>query len=293
MASTTPSVSVSTLPTTVASDVDHKVDMPTIRFTNVEDLFDVVGQVGQVQGDFLIVKEVPLSVFEGLILKEKRPFRIRRYYVNQRLLIITIPTRLHEILHLELWRKFDHQLVRNNQEGDWSPIGSTTFRAQRHPGGDGGEGDSSGGPEQGRGLEGSWPTLVIEAGDSESLSALQDDMRWWFSASNHDVKIILLAKFDRRNQKLILQRWEEERATRQGATNTRQSTSGNTLRPVLRQRIDITRDIATDSYHVTSGALVLSFRLLFLRDPGPQEGDYVISIQELEVYARTVWRRVV
>lgn len=166
-------------------------------------------------------------------------------------------------------------------------MGSTTLRAQGHPGGDGGEGDSSGGPVPVRGLNDSWPTLVIEAGTSESLSALHDDMRWWFSASNHDVKIVLLAKFDRRNQKLILQRWEEERLTRQGATNTRQS---NTLRPVLQQNIDITRDIATDSYHVTSGALVLSFRLLFLRDPGPQEGDYVISIQELEDYARVVWQ---
>jgi hypothetical protein len=35
-----------------------------------------------------------------------------------------------------------------------------------------------------------------EAGVSQSLGALQDDMRWWFSASDHQVKIVLLVKFD-------------------------------------------------------------------------------------------------
>jgi hypothetical protein len=43
---------------------------------------------------------------------------------------------------------------------------------------------------------------------------------------------------------------------------------------ILRQSITITRDAATDSYHVARRALVFSFRLLFLREPGPQEGEY-------------------
>jgi hypothetical protein len=117
-------------------------------------------------------------------------------------------------------------------------------------------------------------------------------MRWWFSASDHDVKIILLTKFDHQNQKIIIERWEEEPQNRQGATTTRQITSGNTLRPVLQQSIAITRDVTTDSYHVTSGGLVLSFRLLFLRDPSSQEGDYIIDVPELATYAEHVWMNV-
>ncbi len=142
------------------------------------------------------------------------------------------------------------------------------------------EGDSTGGPWPAR-RRNSWPTLVIEAGVSESLSALRDDMRWRFSASDHDVKIVLLTKFDNRNQQLIIERWEEEA----------QHPSDDTLRPVLQQSIVITRDGDANnrSYHVTSGALELSFRLLFLRDAGPQEGDYTISIPELEGFARRVW----
>ncbi len=114
-------------------------------------------------------------------------------------------------------------------------------------------------------------------------------MRWWFSASNHDVKIVLLTKLDHPNQGIIIERWEEEAQHRQGATNTRQITSGNTLRPVLQQTIAITRDASNGSFNVTSGALELSFRLLFLRDPGPQEGDYSITVPELEIYAGSVW----
>ncbi|PTB65720.1 hypothetical protein BBK36DRAFT_1094561, partial [Trichoderma citrinoviride] len=74
------------------------------------------------------------------------------------------------------------------------------------------------------------------------LHALQDDMRWWFSASDHQVKIVLLAKFDHRLQQILIERWEEEAATRPGATTTSQ--------PVLQQSITITRDPATGSYQV-------------------------------------------
>lgn len=140
-----------------------------------------------------------------------------------------------------------------------------------------------------RGTRESWPTLVIESGESESLSALDDDMQWWFSASDHDVKIVLLVQFNQPGQRITIQRWEEEMPVRQGATNTRRHTYGEALQPVLRQSIEISRDRTTDSYHVTSGALILPFRLLFLRDPGPHEGDYIISIQELEGYASDVW----
>lgn len=32
----------------------------------------------------------------------------------------------------------------------------------------------------------------------------------WFSASNHGVKIVILAKFDHRQREIILGKWEEE-----------------------------------------------------------------------------------
>jgi len=64
-----------------------------------------------------------------------------------------------------------------------------------------GKGHSCGGPNLGREGKDAWPTLVIEAGSSESLGALRDDMRWWFSVSDHQVNIVLLVKFDYFHQK--------------------------------------------------------------------------------------------
>ncbi|KAI0860375.1 hypothetical protein F4860DRAFT_504077 [Xylaria cubensis] len=134
MALASPSFLVSFLPTMVALDVNQRDDMLMIRFTNAKALFDAVRQVDVLPADF-----------KDLCLREKRPFRIRRYHANQ-----------------------------------------------GYYGGDGGEGDLSGGPVLKRGLKGSWPTLVIEAGDFKSSSALRDDMRWWFLALNYNVKIVLL-----------------------------------------------------------------------------------------------------
>jgi hypothetical protein len=180
-----------------------------------------------------------------------------------------------------------------NLEGHWISKGATTYRAREgHPGGDGGEGDSVGGPIPDRIKREKWPTLVIEAGHSESLPQLRADMRWWFSTSNHDVKIVILAKFDHGQSSIILEKWEEEeRAPRQGAATTRWSAA---IEPVLQQAITITYDNTGDpgntaSYTVNGGALLLEFRFLFLRDPGPGEGNIVFSIPELQSYAVKVW----
>lgn len=228
-------------------------------------------------------------MFEELSRQERRGFRLRRYHADTELLIITIPTPVHEALHLSLARKFEQRLPPTAFE-IWISIGSTTFRSQGHPGGDGGEGDSSGGPIPARHYDGAWPTLVIEAGVSEPLNELHMDMRWWFAASAHQVKIVLLTKFDRSNRCIIIERWEEDVAQpRLGATMTRMTAAAGAFQPVLRQRITITRDVATDSFNVDRSALVLSFQLLFLRGPGPTEGNIVISVADLQAYARHVW----
>ncbi len=71
------------------------------------------------------------------------------------------------------------------------------------------EGDSTGGPKPERAKKGAWPTLVIEAGYSESLDQLHCDKNWWFRESQHQVKIVVLAKFD--HPISLLEKWEEDR----------------------------------------------------------------------------------
>ncbi|AEO63201.1 uncharacterized protein THITE_38835, partial [Thermothielavioides terrestris NRRL 8126] len=79
--------------------------------------------------------------------------------------------------------------------------------------------------------------------------------QWWFAASPHEVKIVLLAKFDHTQRKIVLEWWEEE--TSPGPT---------TLEPVKRQEITIRQNEAMDPvfYEVSGGPLVLGFELLFL-----------------------------
>jgi len=177
----------------------------------------------------------------------------------------------------------------------WLSCGASFYRSlQGYPAGGGGEGDSTGGPAAERGKKGGWPTLVINAGYTEPLRELHNDMRWWFSASDHQVKIVLLAKFYRTRSVIVLEKWEEEEAQpRQGATTTRRFAAVR-FQPILRQTTTIAQNTTTNpfSYNVTGGALILSFRLLFLRDPGPGEADVVFTIQDLEEYAESVWYQV-
>ncbi|KAK4158134.1 hypothetical protein C8A00DRAFT_39520 [Chaetomidium leptoderma] len=282
--------SASTVPTSVDSNQDD--NPPTVRFTNVQDLFDVINCA---TGDFLTVTHVSPSHFTRIERereKRRRKFRFRRYDSNSRILLITITTRLHETLHLALYYGcYSTKLVRAGMDRDWTPIGATTFRQQGHHGEDVGEGDSTGGPRPERSGCNKWPTLVIEAGHSEPLNELHNDMRWWFRTSDHDVQIVILAKFDHRQQHILLEQWEEEISYPQGAITRSRSRAATMLEPVKRQSITITRDETTNpvSYNVTRGALVLGFRRLFLRDPGPQDGDFIFCIQDLQRYAEDVW----
>jgi hypothetical protein len=121
-------------------------------------------------------------------------------------------------------------------------------------------------------------------------------MRWWFSASDHKVKIVILAKFNHSRREIILEKWVEVQANpRPGAMTSR---AGARLEPSCRQAITIVQNPGitdTDdtrlnpaSYTVTRGALRLEFDLLFLRQHGPGEGDVIISISDLQLYAAKV-----
>ncbi|KAF3766233.1 hypothetical protein M406DRAFT_222325, partial [Cryphonectria parasitica EP155] len=242
--------------------------------------------------DFLVAENVSPGDFTLLVdnWDLNRPkIRLRRYDDNARKLYIVIPADIHEGLHAELYQQYMAQLFRMSINREWRTMAASTRygRSDGNSGGGGaGEGDSTGGPKPERAAKGAWPTLVIEAGNSEPWQHLRSDMEWWFSASDHDVKIVLLVKFDPRRQELVLEKWEEEvRGQRPGATTTR---SPGALAPVMRQIITITKTSST-TYNVSRGALVLSFRLLFLRDPDLGEGDIVISVQDLEEYAANVW----
>ncbi|KAK0714864.1 hypothetical protein B0H67DRAFT_491034, partial [Lasiosphaeris hirsuta] len=113
----------------------------------------------------------------------RRRIRFRRYNAKERFLIVVILGTPHERLHVQLYQEYTRQIDRMGLEDAWGSDGATTWR----PGGNRGEGDSSGRPRprpNGR----SWPTLIIEAGDLSSLEKLREDIRWWFLESEHYVR---------------------------------------------------------------------------------------------------------
>ncbi|KAI8659645.1 hypothetical protein NCS56_01182100 [Fusarium sp. Ph1] len=154
-----------TNPSTVAPD-DPAI---TIQFTSVREPPEMPLWFKQDYNDIMHERD-----------RQRRKFRLKRYYSECQMLIVTIPTMAHEILHAPLFGYIQAAVIQMGLDDVWYPMATTTFRTQGHPNGDGGEGDSSGGPIERQGPL--WPTLVIEAGYSQTLEGLRRDMRWWFSA---------------------------------------------------------------------------------------------------------------
>ncbi|KAK4208295.1 hypothetical protein QBC37DRAFT_444015 [Rhypophila decipiens] len=265
------------------------------HFINVSHLRQIIDNtILSTNVDFLIIKDVSSSRFVE-IESSRRLFgkiRFRRFDKEREILFITIPTGPHEVLHRSLWREFSNEMYALNLTRHWQELGSMTLRSGTPPGGSSGEGDSSGGPKPQR-LNG-WPTLIVEAGYSQTMNKLHNDMRCWFSASNHDVKIILLVKMYLPTKEIHIERWQEVIRQPQGPiTRSRSALLAQTvpqLVPALQQRIIIRRnDGPPVTYSVLSGALVLDYQLLFLRLPVPPQKNIIISLQSLRDFADDVW----
>ena len=140
-----------------------------------------------------------------------------------------------------------------------------------------------------------WPTLVVEAGYTQSMESLRKKMAWWFDHSNHQVQIVILAKLNHRRREIVLEKYTESLPVpRPGATSTRRSTAA-ALQFICRQEIRVRKDPASNppSYSVVpeGAALVLEFQLLFLRpaDPYCGERDIRVEVPALQTWARHVW----
>ncbi|CAG9939192.1 unnamed protein product [Clonostachys rosea f. rosea IK726] len=274
-------MSVVTDPTTISSIGSEKP--PLVKFQTAQILAQTIDAT---EGDVLYVQDVTPQVYDILDKyreSQGRKFRFKRFYPQQSLLIITIPTEYHEYMH----RRLDHLITRQIDDMglDWYQGGGATYK-KRHGGISSGEGDSTGRPVGPENRD--WPTLVIEAGYSQSLEALRREMQWWFSESNHQVKIVLLVKmYLPSRREIIIEKWRERLAGRHSGTMTLRAIGGDSgLRPYLDQTINIARapdanPVLPESYRVTRGALRLEFADLFDRQPREGEGDVIIQVQDL------------
>jgi hypothetical protein len=120
-----------------------------------------------------------------------------------------MPLVLYELAHRELGREIENALRDMHlPRYALASVGSGRFKSPR---GNSKEGDTCYVPEA-RSPRGGhnwpWPSLVLEAGVSESLPQLRADAAWWFSNSDGDVKITILIGVDTHHREVTIEKWE-------------------------------------------------------------------------------------
>ena len=164
-------------------------------------------------------------------------------------MIITIPTTEHEGLHRGLDDRLYGDALSIGLGREFVSIGSTTFIDKDVNGNitSEGEGDSCRKPKSMRTNKHQYPTLVIEAGWSQTLQKLQEKARWWFDMSKGDVKIIILVKSSPGSNHIRIEKWKLAPATsREGATTTR---AAATMTPRCVHVVEIARAAGIDDAH--------------------------------------------
>ena len=114
--------------------------------------------------------------------------------------------KLHELAHRVFSQVFERKLLTMGiDEGELETIGGARMSVRRKRGK---EPDSAYIPTLVRPYDDCWPTLVVEAGVSESVSGLQRDARWWLKNSEGDTNTVLLIFVSRPEMQLYFEIWE-------------------------------------------------------------------------------------
>ena len=149
-----------------------------------------------------------------------------------------------------------------------------------------------------------WPTVILEVGWTQSMASLRQAMQWWFQASSHAVKIVILVKIQATStNSIIIEKWIEQPPP-PPAHMTRAASHAvtNQLVPTRAQEVLISSSInftpthlpQANDFQVTSDPLVIEFGLLFLRAPAvtTNAGDLILTGQRLRQMAVQVFEYV-
>jgi hypothetical protein len=212
------------------------------------------------------------------------------YYKDINLLVIKLmPSAKHETAHLNFGKKILVKVIRMGMSDDdlWS-VGATRCYGPSSSK----EGDTSFKPAS-RVRETDLPTIVIEAGLSESLARLRADAKLWLSYSrvNGDkVEIVVLISIKSEDKILMIEKWQNvDRLL--GRPITRANPA---MIPTQIQQITIRPNATTGAItpnEVTGAPLVLHFEKIFLRQPTALETDLTFTANELADFATKFWGR--
>ena len=284
--------------------------VPDTLFDGVDALFDQLAAL-PADCDSLVIGKVSIKSFRAI---EAERDRRRRHYRLTFLpdiasVIVSIPTGGHERAHLSLFQLVIEAIRDMGLQRQWVGSGAETLAALGGVSAAGqGEGDSTGGPR--RQHDGSlrvWPTLVIEAGATQTLPSLRTKARWWFAASDYAMKVVVLVKIVAATSSIEIEKWiaAGPGPQRQGATATRASRVATARQLVVDQRVLINwtgpaplpqtplAHRALQHFAVEGAPLVLRFQELMDRQPVVASGEHDVSIvaADLQDLAQRVWER--
>ncbi|KAL2214909.1 hypothetical protein M432DRAFT_554465 [Thermoascus aurantiacus ATCC 26904] len=126
-----------------------------------------------------------------------------------------------------------------------------------------------------------WPSMVVEAGYSESKSKLEADAKWWLNESNGEVKTALAVSIKKTKKEITIQRWELVA----GPTRADPDRTG----PDVVQQLVISKRVDQPGATVTNAPLTVPFENVLLRLPQGREGDIEFTANELAIMAEAVW----
>jgi hypothetical protein len=221
------------------------------------------------------------------------------HYTETDELIIKLPTEEHETAHVSFAKKVNRKLEGMGlPEDSLYGLGATKFVGSSSSK----EGDSAYKPLCRPG-KGQWPTLVVEAGYSETLPKLRADAEWWLINSGGDVKIVIVIWIEPASRSLLIEQWcmPLPLALRSGPVTRARSTSNanantNTKVPVKTQELTVIQDPpiphppgTIPTYTVTGAPLTLEFEKLLLRAPVPPAGNVIFTAADLQAWAERYW----
>lgn len=275
----------------------HEALQPSIEaatpFTTTSDFFEAVDAVPRGEDAYRASRVTPSQLKAVLRERERRDRKIRFWYVDDaRLLLVTIPSMHHECTSRYFFSEVSRQLMGMSLVDKLIPCGATTHSGRGAGGISGmGEGDESWVPLSTRPGSGAWPSLVIEVGVTQTLPEMRAKAQLWFRLSNFEVKIVLLVKLSSAQRSMTVEKWKALPEDPRPGPQTRAATAR--LEPRCVQTAAVfapkgARVANPQAFAVVGSDIILEFIQLFLRQPGPNESDIVISTDSLRQIASDV-----
>jgi hypothetical protein len=295
-----PRSSVSTRSSSVETpSLEGQVDAPTYRFTGIPDLRRRVDSqskallAGRTTQQYLVFRGVTkddLARIDRQRASIGKHTRMTHYTDTDLLIIKLMPSKEYEAAHTTLAEDIIDKLRGMGlPKRSLFPLGAGKCDGPNSSK----EGDSTYKPKC-RPREDDWPTIVFEAGLSESLTGLRRDAQWWLANSRGEVKIVIIISIVKAEKSLWIEQWCISPPTRPGSA-TRAFLNATPV-PTKIQELTVIQDPpiphlpgTIPTYTVTGAPLTLEFEKLLLRAPVLPEGNVILTAADLQAWAEEFW----